>query len=89
MAAKSPQTDHEVKLRFAAATAALQKLVDSAETAQPQMKFDQMIAEDNATGQAIVRDSIARLVELTRAIESAAKVIGIENLSPETADHSF
>ena len=89
VAAKSPQTDHEVKLRFAAATAALQKLVDSAETAQPQMKFDQMIAEDNATGQAIVRDAIARLVELTRAIESAAKVIGIENLSPETADHSF
>lgn len=89
VAAKSPQTDSQVKARFAATMAALQKMVDQAEAATPTMKFDQMIAEDNAAGQAIVRDAIAQLVLLTREIEAAAKIIGISNLSPDTADHSF
>lgn len=87
--AKSVQTDAAVKTHFTAAMAALQKMVDTAETAQPPLKFDQMIGENNTQGQAIVRDAIAQLVVLTRQIEAAAKVIGIDNLSPDTADHAF
>lgn len=89
VAAKSAQTDSAVKAHLAATLASLQKMVDAAETATPAMKFDQMIAENNTQGQAIIRDAIAQLVALTRQIEAAANVIGIDNLSPDTADHTF
>lgn len=89
VAATSPDTDKAVRAQFGKTMAALQKMVDTAETASPAMKFDQMIGEDNAAGQAIVRDAIAELVALTRQIETAAKTIGIDNLSPDTADHAF
>lgn len=89
VAATSPDADKAVRAQFGKTMAALQKMVDTAETASPAMKFDQMIGEDNAAGQAIVRDAIAELVALTRQIETAAKTIGIDNLSPDTADHAF
>lgn len=89
VAVKAPQTDAAVKAQFAKTMAAMQRLVDSAETAKPTMKFDQMIAENNASGQTIVRDAIGQLVALTRQIESAAKAVGIDNLNPDTADHEF
>ena len=89
VAATSPQTDQAIKAQFGKTMAAMQKLVDTAETASPTMKFDQMIGENNAAGQAIVRDAIGQLVALTRQIETAAKTIGIDNLSPDTADHTF
>jgi len=89
VAAASPQTDQAIKAQFGKTMAAMQKLVDTAETASPAMKFDQMIGENNAAGQAVVRDAIGQLVALTRQIETAAKTIGIDNLSPDTADHEF
>ncbi len=89
VAAKSPDTDKAVKAQFSKTMAAMQKLVDSAETANPTVKFDQMIAENNPAGQALVKDAIAQLVALTRQIEIAAKTVGVDNLSPDTADHSF
>ncbi|HVK98307.1 MAG TPA: imelysin family protein [Dongiaceae bacterium] len=89
VAAKSPETDKAVKDQFDKTLAALQKLVDSAESAKPPVKFDQLIAENNPAGQALVKDAIAQLVALTRQIETASKTIGISDLNPDTADHQF
>ncbi|NPU94326.1 MAG: peptidase [Gammaproteobacteria bacterium] len=89
VAAKSPDTDKAVKAQFSKTMAAMQKLVDSAESTRSPMKFDQMIAENNPAGQALVKDAIAQLVVLTRQIETAAKTIGVDDLNPDTADHEF
>jgi len=51
--------------------------------------FDQLIAADNAAGNALVNKTIVALVSQTAAIERAAGVIGIDSLNPDTADHEF
>ena len=43
----------------------------------------------HAAGQQLVRDAIAALVKQTGAIEQAAGKLGISDLNPDTADHSF
>lgn len=86
--AKSPKTDEAARAALDKTTASLQVMVDRAE-AKNGMKFDQMIGEGNAAGEQIIRDSIVALVAETRAIESAAKVIGVGNLEPDTAGHDF
>ena len=48
-----------------------------------------MIAEGNAKGEQLIKNAIMELVALTRDIESIAVELGIENLSPDTADHEF
>ncbi|MDO6762812.1 imelysin family protein [Agarivorans sp. 1_MG-2023] len=63
------------------------KLVASAE--QSGVYFDQLIATSNTDGHALINGTILALVEQTRAIEASAKVLGIENLNPDTADHEF
>jgi putative iron-regulated protein len=78
--------DSTLKADLAATEAKLQVLVDSANNGK---HFDQLIAADNAEGQQIVRDAIAALVKQTGAIEQAAGKLGISDLNPDTADHSF
>ncbi|MEE4463714.1 peptidase, partial [Azotobacter chroococcum] len=63
-----------------------QALVDSAAKGQ---HFDQLIAADNAAGQQLVRETIAALVKQTGSIEQAAARLGIGDLSPDSAAHSF
>jgi putative iron-regulated protein len=79
--------DDALKADLAASEAKLQVLVDSAE--KNNQHFDQLIAADNSEGQQIVRDAIAALVKQTGSIEQAAAKLGISELSPDTADHSF
>lgn len=79
--------DASLKADLDATQAALQKLVDSAE--QNGVFFDQLIAADNSSGQQIIRDGIAALVKQTASIEQAAGKLGIGDLNPDTADHSF
>jgi putative iron-regulated protein len=86
--AKSPSVDDDVRAALDKTTANLQVMVDRAEAEQP-MKFDQMIAEGNAEGEQIIRNSIIALVEETRAIETAANIIGVSNMEPDTAGHAF
>lgn len=64
----------------------LQKLVDSAKSG---VHFDQLIASGNKQGNAVVHDGINALVAQTAGIEAAAKVLGINDLNPDTADHTF
>lgn len=80
------KADSVLQADLAATEAKLQALVDSANNGQ---HFDQLIAADNAAGQQIVRDAITALVKQTDAIEQVAGKLGIGDLNPETADHSF
>lgn len=80
------QADASLKADLDASEARLQSLVDSAAKGQ---HFDQLIAADNAAGQQLVREAIAALVKQTGSIEQAAARLGIGDLSPDSADHSF
>lgn len=80
------QADASLKADLDASEARLQALVDSAAKGQ---HFDQLIAADNAAGQQLVREAIAALVKQTGSIEQAAARLGIGDLSPDSADHSF
>lgn len=86
--AKDKKLNDSLTSGLATTEAKLQIMVDAAEAKSP-MKFDQMITSGNAEGQAIVRNAIASLVEQTSLIEKAAATIGITNLNPDTADHTF
>ncbi|WP_339906260.1 imelysin family protein [Pseudomonas guineae] len=78
--------DSTLKADLEATESKLQALVDSANNGQ---HFDQLIAADNSAGQQIVRDAIAALIKQTGSIEQAAGKLGISDLNPDTADHSF
>jgi len=87
--AKSVELDKKLRGDLANTDAKLQALVDIAEAKIDAMKFDQMIASGNKAGRKLVTDGIAALVAQTASIEKAAAVLGIDNLNPDTADHTF
>ena len=89
VAQKNEALAKQSKAQFGTTMASLQALVTAAEAQNQPMKFDQMIAEGNAKGEQLVKNAIMELVALTRDIESIAVELGIENLSPDTADHEF
>jgi putative iron-regulated protein len=66
--------------------AKLQVIVDRANNGE---HFDQLIAAGNTDGNQVVRDAIASLVTQTGAIEQAASRLGIADLNPDNAEHSF
>ena len=78
--------DTTLKGDLHASEAKLQALVDSANNGQ---HFDQLIAAENTAGQQLVRDAISALVKQTTSIEQAGSKLGISDLNPDTADHSF
>lgn len=82
----APEVDKTLKADLATTEAKTQALVDSANKG---VTFDQLIAANNPTGQALVRDAIAALVKQTAAIEEASSKLGIRDLNPETANHNF
>ena len=85
--ASDPKAAAMIKTDFDNARSEVFKLVESAE--KNNVHFDQLIAADNAEGNALVNGAIAALVQQTRSIEQAAGAIGITNLNPDTADHQF
>ncbi|MCG9554430.1 peptidase [Vibrio sp. Isolate31] len=84
---KDEQAAKEIQNQFDLARAQVGLLVTSAE--KNNQHFDQLIAADNAAGNALVNKTIVALVSQTAAIERAAGVIGIDSLNPDTADHEF
>lgn len=86
VAKRNPEADQALQADLQTTEAKLQALVDSAAAGQ---HFDQLIAAENLEGQQLVRDAIAALVKQTSSIERAAAAIGLNDLNPETADHSF
>jgi putative iron-regulated protein len=85
---KNAELDSSMKAALENTKSKLQVMVDAAEAEKP-MKFDQMIAPGNAMGEAIVLNSIQALVAQTEIIAKVAGGLGIQNLNPDTADHSF
>ena len=88
VAVKNPQLAKAADQQFKDTMGAMQALVDKAEAKQP-MKFDQMIAEGNEEGAELIQNAIAGLVALTRKIEKVATELGVDELSPDNADHDF
>ncbi|MGH1440687.1 MAG: imelysin family protein [Cellvibrionaceae bacterium] len=89
VAKKDAAADKKLQAQLATTESKLQLMVDTAESKNNPIKFDQMIASGNKAGEKIVRDAIGSLVEQTGLIETAAASIGITNLNPDTADHTF
>lgn len=87
--AKNPQLDERARQAFAKTDKAMQALVDTAEDPSSPMKFDQMIAEGNTKGAALISNAINALVEQTGVIEAVANELGIEQLNSESANHEF
>jgi putative iron-regulated protein len=86
---KDPALYKKAVAAFAATESALKRMVETAEDAKAPMKFDQMIAEGNTAGAAIIKNAITALVAQTSVIEEIAKSLGIDQLNPDSADHSF
>ncbi|MGP8307617.1 imelysin family protein [Vibrio sp. YIC-376] len=87
VAQKDEQAAKEIQKQFDATRSQVSELVKSAE--QNNQHFDQLIAADNIQGNALVNETIMSLVAQTGAIERAANIVGIDSLSPDTADHEF
>ncbi|MFC3606620.1 imelysin family protein [Stutzerimonas tarimensis] len=86
VAAADPAVDAQIRSDLETTEARLQALVDSAEDGQA---FDQLIAPENTEGHALIREAIAALVAQTASIERAAGSLGINDLNPDTAEHTF
>ncbi|EDP57544.1 imelysin family protein [Vibrio sp. AND4] len=87
VAQKDKKAAEEIQKQFDTTRSQVGELVTSAE--KNNQHFDQLIAAGNAQGNALVNDTIMSLVAQTGAIERAAKIVGIDSLSPDTADHEF
>jgi len=81
-----PAHDAVLRTDLDATQARLQAIVDRAREGE---HYDQLIAAGNEAGQQQVRDAIGALVKQTGSIEKAAGTLGINDLNPETADHTF
>ncbi|MDF5539189.1 imelysin family protein, partial [Vibrio parahaemolyticus] len=87
VAQKDKKAATDIKKQFDTTRSQVGELVTSAE--KNNQHFDQLIAAGNAQGNALVNDTIMSLVAQTGAIERAASIVGIDSLSPDTADHEF
>ena len=87
VAKKDAKSAAEIKAQFETARTQVYTLVEAAENNN--QHFDQLIAAGNKAGNTLVNQSISALVQQTVAIEQAAKIIGVSNLNPDTADHQF
>lgn len=87
VAQKDKQAAKEIQKQFDTTRSQVGELVTSAE--KNNQHFDQLIAAGNAQGNTLVNDTIMSLVAQTGSIERAAGIIGIDSLSPDTADHEF
>lgn len=77
--AKAPQAFERLRLAMNDSVAKTNALVQAAEFSQPPMKFDQMIAEGNSRGKALIVDAVNALVEQTAALEALAKEIDVDH----------
>lgn len=89
VASKSPEQDAAMKLALDKTETALKAMVAKAEDIKAPEKFDQLIAPNNTAGKTMVNSAIQALVAQTKELEKVAKVVGIEHLAPDSADHPF
>ncbi len=75
--------DKEILSKIAATEKAMTTMVEIAESSNNSMKFDQMIAEGNTKGKAIIMDVVNSLVNEARALEKAVEKIGLPALGED------
>ncbi|USG60840.1 hypothetical protein NBZ79_16910 [Sneathiella marina] len=78
-----PNLDVELRTDLDTTVAAMAALKSRAETIEA---YDQMIGEDNPTGNAVVQTAIDKLVVQTRSIERAVKALGYDRIEIEGSD---
>jgi putative iron-regulated protein len=82
--AANPDLDAEMRARLDATMAAMQALKDTADRGE--MAYDQMLAEDNPKGNALVQAAIDGLLEQTRTIERIVAALDLGPLAFEGSD---
>ncbi len=83
VAAKDVNADKNLREHIDASIAKMQVLVDSAKAGEA---YDQMLAEDNQTGNAKIRAAVDALVAQTNYIEKAVSVMDLESIAFEGSD---
>jgi putative iron-regulated protein len=83
VAAKDKALDAELKAKLEASHAAMQAMVDRAETVEA---YDQMIGEGNAEGNAVIEAVVQALTEQTRSIERAVAALDLSAIEFEGSD---
>jgi len=81
--ARDAALDKEVRAKLDATLAAMQAMRDRAEKVET---YDQMIAEGNAEGNAVVQAAIDRLVDQTRSLERVIALLDLGNIELEGSD---
>ncbi|MEJ2897529.1 imelysin family protein [Bordetella avium] len=80
---KDPKLDTEVRAKLNATVAAMQAMRDRAEKVET---YDQMIAEGNKEGNAIVQAAIDRLIDQTRSFERVIALLDLSDVTIEGSD---
>jgi putative iron-regulated protein len=83
VAAADPAVDAQLRAELDASVAALGAIRDAAEGG---MAYDQMLARDNAEGEALILGAVDTLVTQTRSIERAVAVLDLGSISVEGSD---
>ena len=81
--AKDPALDAEMRARLDATVTAMTALVRRAESRE---RYDQMLGEGNAEGNAVIQTAIDRLIDQTRSIERVVTALGIGRIDIEGSD---
>jgi putative iron-regulated protein len=82
-AAETSEVDKEMRAALEATLAAMQGLVERAETTEA---YDQMIGPDNPEGNAVVQAAIDALTAQTRSIERVVATLGLQPIQFEGSD---
>lgn len=83
VAAIKPELDEEMRLKLDTTMLAMTALVDRANTKEA---YDQMLAEGNAEGNAVIQAAIDGLVDQTATIERVVSLLGADNVTVEGSD---
>jgi len=75
-AAKAPEAKAAVDARMAETLARLQAIKDAADSGK--MAYDQMLAADNAAGNALIQAAVDALVAQTRAVEAVVAALDLK-----------
>ncbi|WP_428249683.1 imelysin family protein [Ferrovibrio sp.] len=83
VAAKAPALDAEMRAKLAASMAAMTALKQRAETVE---HYDQMLAEGNTAGAAVIEAAIAALIDQTRTLERITAALQLGKVKFEGSD---
>ena len=75
-AAKAPEAKAAVDARMAETLARMQAIKDAADSGK--MAYDQMLAADNAEGNALIQAAVDALVAQTRAVEAVVAALDLK-----------